>query len=88
MLLAFEDHTFPPETGNKASSTPSSDASHQDPVHLPCSLEISALYQNLDVSCTKLTDGCLSFGLSAREDLEILPVQLFSLYLSPLRNMV
>lgn len=33
--------------------------------HAPCSLEMSALYQNLEVSCTKFTDTCLSPGLSA-----------------------
>lgn len=39
---------------------------------VPCSREISALYQNLDVSWTKFTDTCLSPGLSAKESVKTL----------------
>lgn len=53
--------------------SPSGPAAHRtrSPVcHAPCSLEMSALYQNLEVSCTKLTDTCLSPGLSAKQKLK------------------
>lgn len=58
-------HPRPPHTGTPGPRS----------VHAPCSLEISALYQNLDVSWTKFTDTCLSPGLSAKQNSKTVTVK-------------
>lgn len=53
----------------------SSGKGHTCPAHAPCSLEISALYQNLDVSWTKFTDTCFSPGLSAKWNFKTVTIE-------------